>query len=49
MIAILVSVLAGSVAGLAFLGYAEIRMPRTAMLLNRAIMWVGRLFERNPA
>ena len=45
MIAILVSALAGSVAGLAFLGYAEVKMPRTAMLMNRAIMWFGRLFE----
>ena len=49
MIAILVAFAVGSAAGLAFLGYAEVKMPRTAMLMNRAIMWFGRLFERTPA
>ena len=45
MLAMLLSFLGGSAAGLAFLGYAEVKMPHTAMLMNRAIMAFGRLFE----
>lgn len=44
MIAVLVSFAVGSAAGLAFLGFAEVKMPRTATMMNRAIMAVGRLF-----
>ena len=45
MVAVLVSFAVGSVAGLAFLGYAEVKMPRTAIVMNRAIMAFGGLFE----
>ena len=45
MIAVLIAFAAGSVAGLAFLGYTEVKMPRTATMMNRALMAFGRLFE----